>query len=285
MTARALQRTLMRSLAIAMLAAACTPIVHPAPPVPMPDARAAQDPVHTGEVMALHVAAEHTLHALVGALDADQRAKVAGVTLGFDTAQGEVNAYATCNGAGQPIIAISDGLLEIARQLAVARAFDDTYGTDRVATYTRWIAKHPGKTFAADLADGRTLQLARVLFVEELAYVIGHELGHHYLGHLGCLEGGGTIEQLGRMAANAVPLFSQAAELAADAAGVANTLEVGRTTGWTEAGAVLMLQFFRSEQSWQEIVFAFEQSHPLSELRLPTVTATADLWRATAAVR
>ena len=83
------------------------------------------------------------------------------------------------------------------------------------------------------------------------------------------------------MAANAVPLFSQAAELAADAAGVANTMEVGRTTGWTEAGAVLLLRFFRSEETWQEVVFAFEQSHPLTAIRLPAVTATADIWRAT----
>ncbi len=237
--------------------------------------------MHTGEVMALHIVAEHTLHSLVDALDDSKRARLAGITLAFDAGEGDVNAYATCAASGQPLVAVSDGLLEIARQLAVAHALDETYGTERVAKYTHWIAKHPGKVPAADVADGRTLQLARVLFVEELAYVIGHELGHHYLGHLGCVDGGGVIEQLGRVAANAVPLFSQAAELAADAAGVQNTLAVGRATGWTEAGAVLMLQFFRSEESWHEVVFAFEQSHPLSEIRLPTVTVTADVWRAT----
>ena len=138
--------------------------------------------MYTGDVAALHSAATHTLSALVGALDADQRAKLAGITLAFDAGEGEVNAYATCDGAGQPLVAVSDGLLEITRQLAVAQAADETYGLDRVRTYTHWIAKHPGHVPTADIADGRTLALARVLFVEELAYVIGHELGHHYLG-------------------------------------------------------------------------------------------------------
>lgn len=260
---------------------ACTPISHPAPPVPIPDAHAAADPVYTGNVVALHEAAEHTLHSLIGALDEEKRAKLAGITLAFDATDGDVNAYATCAQTGLPLVAVSDGLLEIARQLAIAQAADATYGTARVRAYQHWIAKHPGHVAPAQVADGRTLQLARVLFVEELAYVIGHELGHHYLGHLGCVDGGGVVEKMGRIASAEVPLFSQAAELAADSVGVANTLEVGRTTGWTEAGAVLMLQFFRSGQTWQEVVFAFEKSHPLSEFRLPTVTATADLWRAT----
>ena len=261
----------------------CAPVTPgPAPLVPIPDVAAAADPVHSGQVAALRVAAKHTLRALVDALDADRRAKLAGIALAFDGAAGDVNAYATCAQSGLPMIAVSDGLLEIARQLAIAKATDDTYGTDRVRSYTHWIAKHPGKVPPADHvygADRRTLALARVLFVEELAYVLGHELGHHYLGHLGCVDGGGVVEEAVRVAAESVPIFSQVAELAADASGVANTLEVGRATGWTEAGAVLVLQFFRSQETWQEVAFAFAQTHPLLEVRLPTVTATADLWR------
>ena len=250
--------------------------------MPISDARAAADPVHSGDVRGLHVAAEHTLAALVAALDVDQRAKLPGIALGFDGAAGDVNAYATCAASGLPMVAVSDGLLEITRQLAIAKAADETYGTERVRAYTHWIAKHPGKVPPPEpeyADDARTLDLARVLFVEELAYVIGHELGHHYLGHLGCVDGGGVVEEAVRVAAESVPIFSQAAELAADASGVANTLEVGRTTGWTEAGAVLVLQFFRSQETWQQVAFAFEQSHPLLEVRLPTVTVTADLWR------
>ena len=272
-----------RSLAVVVIAA-CTPLPpQPAPLVPISDARAAADPVYSGDVRGLHVAAEHTLAALVGALDADKRARLGAIALGFDGAAGDVNAYATCAESGAPMIAVSDGLLEITRQLAIAKAADETYGTEKVRAYTHWIAKHPGKVPPPDRTygdDARTLDLARVLFAEELAYVIGHELGHHYLGHLGCTDGGGVVEEAVRVAADAVPIFSQAAELAADGAGVRNTLEVGRTTGWTEAGAVLLLRFFRDAQTVDQILLAFVQTHPLSEVRLPGVTGVADLWRA-----
>ena len=264
----------MRCLALVVLVG-CAPAAAPPPLTPILDARAARDPVYTGDRAQLHVATQHTLTALVSALAPAKRARLAGLTLAFDG--GDVNAYATCSEAGIPLVIVTDSLLEIARQLAVARAADETYGTERVRAYTHWVVQHPNTPAAAGDGDRRTLDLARVLFVEELAYVLGHELGHHTLGHLGCLDGGTVVEQLGREAANAVPLFSQAAELAADAAGIQNTLAVG---GWSEAGALLVLQFFRNEQSWDDVALAFDRSHPLAEVRLPTVTATADLWRA-----
>lgn len=214
----------------------------------------------TGDKTALHVAAQHTMQTLIAALSPDQQARLGGLTLAFD--DGEVNAYATCSESGLPIVLVTDSLLELARQLAVARAYDETYGTERVHDY----ARHPTPGAALD-ADRRTLDEARVLFTEELAYVIGHELGHHYLNHLSCV---------GYNHVNPFPLFDQADELAADAAGIRNTLATGV---WSEAGALLVLQFFRTEQTLTQIALAFEQTHPLAEIRLPTVTATADLWR------
>lgn len=234
------------------------------PPPLTPQPIASRDPLITGELDALHVAAEHTLSTLVAALTPAQQARLGGLTLAFDG--GDVNAYATCSGSDLPLVIVTDSLLELARQLAVARAYDETYGTDRVHDYATWRANHPDDV-APLAADRRTLDEARVLFTEELAYVIGHELGHHYLGHLNC---GGFNH------ANPIRLFDQADELASDAAGIKNTLATGL---WSEAGAVLVLQFFRTEQTLEQVALAFEQTHPLAEIRLPTVTATADLWR------
>jgi Zn-dependent protease with chaperone function len=239
----------------------------------------AKDALHTGAMEPLHAMAQKTLAALVDVLGDTKKHAVENVTLDFEGGIADVNAYATCAGYDRPTVIITDGLLEILRQLALARATDDRFGTDRVQTYMRWSLSHHGQVPAVDQQygdDRRASELAWSLFIDELAFVIGHELAHHYLGHVGCHRA-----DIGQLALHVVPLFSQAAELAADAGGVENTLEVGRDKQWTEDGAILVMQFFRSQQTIEGFVLAFIQTHPLAEIRLPTITATADIWRAT----
>jgi Zn-dependent protease with chaperone function len=253
--------------------------VPPPKPYPIHDSSVANDALHAGSLDPLHAMAHKTLAALVDVLSDTKKHAVENVTLDFESGIADVNAFATCAGYDRPIVIVTDGLLEILRQIALARATDEVFGTDRMQTYMRWSLSHHGQVPPVDHLygdDRRASELAWSLFVDELAFVIGHELAHHYLGHVGCHSA-----DVGNLALHIVPLLSQAAELAADASGVANTLEVGRDKEWTEDGAVVVMQFFRSQQTIEGVVLAFIQTHPLAEIRLPTITATADLWRAT----
>jgi hypothetical protein len=275
-----------RALVIAALALGCKPLTPPPPVIPPPvhDPAVAKDAMHTGDIDELHDHATKTLSVMVAALDPETRAKVAHVSLDFEGMSGEVNAYATCAGYGRPLVTITDGLLDIARRLALAKATDEAYGTERVRDYMEWSSHHHGETPPVDETysdDRRTRDRALFLFVDELAFIIGHELAHHYLGHLSCGREGGDVENVGHIALLAIPLFTQVAELDADSHAVRNTLEAARTHPWSEAGAILLLQFFRSQQTLEHWVLAFILSHPLAEIRLPAVITTADVWRAT----
>jgi hypothetical protein len=266
---------------VAVALCACTPLtpVPPQRPSVIHDGSVANDALHMGSLDALHAMAQKTLAALVGALGETKRQAVENVTLDFEGGLADVNAYATCTGYDRPVVIVTDGLLEILRQLALARATDEIFGTDRMDKYERWSLTHHGEVPPVDHLfgdDPRASELAWSLVVDELAFVIGHELAHHYLGHIGCHR-----NDAGQLALHIVPLFGQAAELAADANGVMNTLEVGRDKEWTEDGAIVVMQFFRSQQTIEGVVLAFIETHPLAEIRLPTITATADLWRAT----
>ncbi|MBW2459633.1 MAG: M48 family metalloprotease, partial [Deltaproteobacteria bacterium] len=137
-------------------------------------------------------------------------------------------------------------------------------------------------------ADGRKVQRQHQLFNEELAFVLGHELAHHYLNHTGCAGGGGMITpaDIGRVLSRAVPGFNQPNEVTADTHGVQNTLTAGsRQQGykWTEGGAMLTLDFFLALKSMtpaESILFGFELSHPHPAFRKPIVVQAANNWRA-----
>ena len=84
---------------------------------------------------------------------------------------------------------------------------------------------------------------------------------------------------------SAVPLFNQPNELAADMAGINNVLTTGtrRSYRYTEAGALLTLQFFGGMDQFSpiDVVFSFERTHPPAVVRIPVVQQTAAAWRAT----
>jgi hypothetical protein len=196
-------------------------------------------------------------------------------------------------------MAISDGMLEIQAQMARARATDEIFGTKKFSQYTALIAKHqrpkqpivrPASGFFSPLQDfdPRKIKRQHELFDEELAFVLGHELGHHYLGHTGCVgrTAGVTPQDVGRLLSRAVPVFNQPLELASDAAGTRNTLSAGaRRQGykWTEGGAMLTLDFFlalRKQTPAEAILFGFQNTHPHPAIRVPVVRQTAAIWRA-----
>lgn len=175
------------------------------------------------------------------------------------------------------------------------------FGTQKVDGYVRMLAQNQvadqpivrppaGFIDASQHSDGRKVARQHQVFHEQLAFVLGHELAHHYLGHTGCANGGASRgvhpSDLGRLLSRAMPVFNQPNEIAADVAGTNNLLTAGSRRGdyrWTEGGAVLTLQFFAGLDSLTpaSIVFAFENSHPHPLLRQPIVQGTANTWRLT----
>ena len=136
-------------------------------------------------------------------------------------------------------------------------------------------------------ANARRVSRQHQIYDEEVAFVLGHELAHHYLGHLPCTAGGGLNPgDISRVLASAVPVFNQPNELAADINGTNNLLAAGakRTDyRWTEGGGLLTMQFFAGldQLSPVDILFGFERSHPPPALRTPVIQQTAAAWRAT----
>jgi len=231
-------------------------------------------------------------------LPAPQQARVRGIPLITDNTVGEVNAFASCTRDGKTAMAITDGLLDIQAHLAQARAIDEVFGSRKADEYIRFVAQNQrpktpivqppvGMFDAAQTADSRKVTRQHQLLDEQLAFVLGHELAHHYLGHLPCTASGGlSAAEVGRVLSDAVPLFNQPNEIGADMAGVNNVLTSGarRSNGYrlTEGGALLTMQFFSGMDQFSpiDIVFAFERSHPPPAVRSPIIQQTAAAFRA-----
>jgi hypothetical protein len=257
----------------------------------------AYDPINAVDVAFLRGRALAVLGELVQHLPAPQQARVSGIPLITDSTVGEVNAFASCTRDGKTAMAISDGLLDIQAHLAQARAIDELFGSRKVDEYVRFIAQHqkpktpivrPTSMFdPLQSVDGRKVKRQHELLDEQIAFVLGHELAHHYLGHLPCTASSGlSAAEVGLVLASAIPAFNQPNELAADMAGINNVLTAGaRRQGYhfTEVGALLTMQFFSGIDQFSaiDIVFGFERSHPPPAVRTPVIQQTVASWRAT----
>jgi Zn-dependent protease with chaperone function len=220
---------------------------------------------------------------------------VNGIPLVVDSTPGEVNAFAACTQQGKAGMAITDGLLEITAQLARAKAIDELAGTRKVDDYIQFLAQHqkpkqpivrPQAGFfdpALDV-DPRKLERQRQLLDEALAFILGHELAHHYLNHLPCTAGVAGVAEVGHLLSGAVPMLNQPNELMADTYGTNNVLTAGsRRQGYrfTEGGGLLTMQFFSGlDRLSPGDIFSFERSHPPPQLRSPLITQAANTWRA-----
>jgi hypothetical protein len=270
----------------------------PAPAAPGFPTSPLADPINHVDLPFLRAVATGILAELVAALPPLQQSRVAAIPIVVDSTPGEVNAFATCSRSGRAAMAITDGLLEIQAFLARARAHDEMAGTRKVDEYIALIARHqrpkqpvvrPGPGFFDPALDVNPQKLARQRQVldEELAFVLGHELAHHYLGHLPCTAAGALpVAEIARVLSDAVPGFNQPNELAADISGLNDALTAGaRRNGYhfTETGALLTMQFFAGldQLTPADVIFSFERSHPVPALRVPIIQQTAAAWRAT----
>ncbi|MCX5743784.1 MAG: M48 family metalloprotease [Proteobacteria bacterium] len=267
----------------------------PRPPVADPDEAATMDAINTVDLAALHRKATRILHELVDGLPPWYRDQVAHVSIDFAT-EG-VNAYASCAGFAQPRVTVTDDLLHVLARLAAARAAEEVFDVDATAAYVDWMAAHQRADGALvdppqDREDPRRrldrhkLTRQHELFDEGLAWVLGHELAHHYLHHLTCEGDGGIVADVRAATQEIVPAFHQPDELAADAAGIANTLRAGQHRPgytWQHRGALLLLSFFARQQALgvPDLVFAFARTHPPAQLRIPLLQGAVMTWYVT----
>lgn len=275
------------------------PAPAPAPtaaPTPLPPVTS--DPINSVDIGFLRSRAAAVLNELVAALPEPQHGRVQGIPLITDSTVGEVNAFATCTRSGKRAMAITDGLLDIQAHLAQARAADEIFGGRTVDSYVRFIAQNqkpktpivqppPGMFDARQMVDARKVARQHDVLDEQIAFVLGHELAHHYLGHLPCTSTGGiNLADIGQVLIDAVPAFNQPNEVAADVQGINNTLTTGaRRQGYhfTDGGALLTMQFFSAIDQFSpvDILFGFERSHPPPGVRIPIIQQTASAWAST----
>jgi hypothetical protein len=237
---------------------------------------------------------------LVSALPDASRAKVQGIPLQTIEDPKEVNAFAGCTQQGTPFMGITAPLLLIMARTSETRAFDEIAGTAKYNELANGIANEvkaqktvagppPGFLPLPQALDPRKLARQKFLFDEQVAFVLGHEMAHHYRGHTGCANGAAnsnavTPQDIRRVLSSTVPLFNQPNEIEADVQGTFNLLDDGaRRQGgrFTEEGALMVLDFFTRLQSLgvETVVLGFLMTHPPPQIRLPIVQGAAQQWR------
>lgn len=268
-------------------------------PMPALPGATALDPINTVNLQWLRQRAQQLLTELVAALPADSQRRVQGIPLIYDDKPGEVNAFAACS-QGRALMAVTDEMLRIMDFLAQSQANDERFGTRKVDELIRYVGQYqqpdrplalPGIGFfdVQQQLDAQKVNRQHQLFDEQLAFVLGHELAHHHLGHLPCTarpDALGTAD-IARALSDAVPLFNQPNELAADVAGTTNVLNAGKRStqgyAYTENGGLLTMRFFGGldNVSVVQILFDFEASHPPPQIRAPVIQQAAATWRFT----
>lgn len=238
----------------------------------------------------------------IDALSASNKAVVEKIPLLFEDNKEEVNAFAGCDDSGKTFVVVTAAMYQMLDLMAQTRATDEIFGTGYYDEYIKELAKQqegkaqilplpPGMLDISKSLDQRKLKRQRQLFDEAVAYVVGHELAHHYKGHLGsvCSGGaGGTIKpgDIIRLAKKVVPAVNQANEIQSDVEGTNNLLSAGQNESdykWSEGGALLVIDFFKKLRDLHPgaPLFTFMMTHPAPEVRAPIVKNTANWWRLT----
>jgi hypothetical protein len=245
--------------------------------------------------------AQYLIQTLAANLEPAHRSRVANIPLNFMNTLTEVNAAAGCTRGGRAFMVATAAILVLHGATAEARAVDEVAGTHILQGFTqRTVALIHQQQMVRGLPDGvvpaamalnpRKLARQRYLFDEQIAFILGHELAHHYRGHTGCATGApanpqqGDLEDLERAVSSLAPLFNQPLEIEADTWGTVNVLDTGsrRATGrWTEEGASMSMDFFEHLEGLRgnSPLLFFVRSHPPAALRRPVIQLWATQWR------
>jgi hypothetical protein len=284
-------------------------------PLPMPDE--SQDPVapargslgappsgsfdQNGHLARPYLEAEamRIQQALVAALAAHENEQTRDIPFEIIQEDREPNAAAGCvRSTNRPAMMITSAMLELAAGISETKAYDELAGTTTYETYVTSVieqVRNERPVTGPDLSlhsapnntDAHKLARQAHLYAQQIAFIVGHELAHHYRGHTNCVSGRSDAEiqrdELGRMLASTVPTFSQPREIEADMWGVTNVLEAGRNRPggtWTQEGGLINLDFFRrlADQGGPNLAMAFLSTHPPAMVRMPIVRSTAQRW-------
>ncbi len=244
---------------------------------------------------------------LVESLFEAQRARVASIPFHVVSDRSEPNAAAGCSDRRAPMLMVTSAMIVVCASSAEALAYDELAGTHTLDAYAAALVDdlrsgRPVRPLDRSLITGamandpRKLAREVLLFDEQVAFILGHELAHHYRGHTGCAGEGSTTasareaEDLQRGLANAASPLEQPFEVEADVWGVTNVLERGRARtaaspgsgAWNEEGALLSLEVFRHFgplAAGGVDPGVFMSTHPPSELRAPVVSQAALMYR------
>ncbi|MBK6535578.1 MAG: hypothetical protein IPF99_40430 [Deltaproteobacteria bacterium] len=245
--------------------------------------------------------AQYLISTLSANLEPNHRSRVANIPLNFVNSLTEVNAAAGCTRGGRAFMVATAAILVIHAATAEARAVDEIAGTRLLQDYTdRTVRMINQEQLVRGLPDGvvpsamafnpQKLARQRYLYDVQIAFILGHELAHHYRGHTGCANGApatqqqGDLEDLERAVSNLAPLFNQPLEVESDTWGTVNVLDTGsrRTTGrWTEEGAVMSMNFFERLEGLRgsSPLLYFVRSHPPAAIRRPVIQLWSSQWR------
>ncbi len=256
------------------------------------------DPIASGSLPFLDNRSTQVVGELIGNLDATTQGRVRNIPIVYDPNVSEVNAFASCTQSGKAAVTVTNGLELVTAHLAEAQAVNDVFGTRHVDDYIKFVAQYQkqgqpmlappvGLYTPAQLADARKQSREQQVFDEELAFVLGHELAHHYLNHLPCTSILPlNAAEVGQVVTSTVPMFTQAYETAADVAGINNVLRTGAQRHgyhFTEGGALLMMRFFAGLDQASPIgIFTFERTHPPPSVREPIILTAAQVFKTTA---
>jgi len=236
----------------------------------------------------------------IDALAATKKSQVEKIPLLTDSSKEEVNAFAGCDDSGKTFVVLTEGMYQMLDLMSQCRATDETFGTNYCDEYLKELAKQqegkakilplpPGLLDPTKSLDQKKLKRQRQLFQEAAGYVVGHELAHHYMGHLGsaCTGGpGGTMKpgDAVKLIKKVVPAVNQINESQSDSEGIKNLLDAGQNEAdykWSEAGGLMVIEFFKKlrDLNPSSVLFTFMKTHPEPEVRVFVVKQTANLWR------
>ena len=240
---------------------------------------------------------------LIAALPERERNLMSSVPFEIANEAREPNAAAVCTKRSRrPFMVITTAMLVVVAGIAETKSYDEVANTNFFDSYIDAVvrqvrARRPVGAVPRGLLTGPATtdqhKLARQvhLFDQQVGFIVGHELAHHYRGHTGCVSTTGsgskadlTPEELSRILSSAVPVFHQPQEVESDMWGMVNLLEAGHNRqggAWTEEGALLNMDFFARlrRRGGQDIFRTFFSTHPLPQLRTPIIRNTARQWR------
>jgi hypothetical protein len=243
--------------------------------------------------------AERIHQALVAALAEGERRQVEQVPFHVASEASEPNAAAGCvRGTRAPVMFITQAMLTLAAGISETRAYDELAGSSSYDSYAQEVVSRirgggtlPGVPDAMvagpQATDPHKLSRQLHLFDQQVAFILGHELAHHYRGHTTCAYNRSAsqqeMDQLTRVASRVFPTFGQPREIEADMWGVTNLLEAGHERpggAWSEEGALLNLDFFgRLSQGGDQVLRVFLSTHPPAVIRRPVVQNAARQWQ------